>query len=438
MNKEIIKKLMIILAIIIVILIIVLFVLVKGTKKQEEQLVEEEVTEKEVTDEDRIEQYDFLVVSNCVAEYLSGINQNSSRYYGRDENNDFVIVVEQEEINRNAYNLLSSEYIEKNAITLNNVYQYVPEVKEDYIFVPIDMKLKRGENINQYKVHGYAVDLEYNFVSYLYVIVNLDINHKTFSIEPINEKKYQEDNFENHDIEIEENGNNNYVYRQLSEEYRLKQYFQNYKMMLLSNPKIAYQFLDSEYKEKCFGNIENFKKYVTENRGKLLSATLEGYDAKVIEDGYTEYIEKDMKGNYYIFYISDENPIEFKVMLDTYILGSSQSKEDYNNGSEQDKVTWNTIRFISAINDKKYYYAYHLLAESFRNRNFATQEEFEEYVKNHFFENNIIQEGDLAKESEYYTYNLTISDDEDNIKTMTVVMQLQEENDFAMSFSFDE
>ncbi len=437
MNKEIIKKLMIILAIIIVILIIVLFVLAKGTKKQEEQLVEEEVTEKEVTDEDRIEQYDFLVVSNCVAEYLSGINQNNSRYYGRDDNNDFVIVVEQEEINRNAYNLLSSEYIKKNKITLNNVYQYVPEVKEDYIFVPIDMKLKKGEYINQYKVYGYAVDLKYNFVSYLYVIVNLDIDNKTFSIEPINEKKYQEDNFENNDIEIEANDNNEYIYRQLSEEYRLKQYFQNYKMMLLSNPEVAYQFLNQEYKEKCFGNIENFEKYITENRDKLLSATLEGYDAKITED-YTEYIEKDVKGNYYIFNISDENPIEFNVMLDTYVMGFSQSKEDYNNGSEQDKVTWNTIRFISAINDKKYYYAYHLLAESFRNRNFTTQDEFEEYVKNNFFENNIIQEGDLAKESEYYTYYLTISNEENNTKAMTIVMQLQEENNFTMSFSFDE
>lgn len=443
MKKSVIKKWIIGLIIGIAIIVSLLVIIIgKGNKEnQPKELIAKdenlEETQKIVTDEERIEQYDFLVVSNCINSYLSGINQNSSSYYGRDENDNYTIVVEQEQINKNAYHLLSDEYIEKNAITLENVYDYVPEVRQNLIFIPLDMKLQQGENINQYKVYGYVTDLEYNFINYLYTIVNLDVNNKTFSIEPINKKTYDNDSIENSNIvEVKRNENNQYKYQQLSEEYRLKQYFQNYKVMLLSNIDIAYEFLDKNYKEKCFGNIENFKKYVNENKDKIVSATLEGYDSTVKED-VTEYMERDLKGNYYIFNISNQNSAEFKVMLDNYVIGFSGLQEDYEKSSIQEKVSMNTMRFIQAINDKKYYYVYNLLAESFRERNFKTQEDFEEYIKDKFFESNIIQEGDFQEEGNYYTYDLIIADDEGNTKKLGIVMQLQEENDFVMSFNIE-
>lgn len=430
----------------IIIMITIVVVLLTKIKKKEngkpnnnnnEQIEENlEETQKIVTDEERIEKYDFLVVSNCVSEYLSGINQESSSYYGRDENYNYTKVVEQETINKNAYNLLSSEYIEKNKIDLENVYQYVPKVDQKLVFVPIDMKLKNGENVNKYKVYGYVTDLEYNFISNLYVIVNLDIENKTFSIEPINEKTYQTENIENSNIRIEKNDNNQYTYQQLSEEYRLKQYFQNYKMMLLSNVDLAYKYLDDTYKEKCFGNIDNFKKYVHENRKKLMGITLAQYDAKTQGD-LTQYIEKDTKENYYVFSISNTNPAEFTVMLDIYVMNLSKVEEDYKKADDQDKVSLNTMRFINAINDKKYYYAYNILAESYKNRNFNTQEEFETYVKDNFFENNTIEEGAFKEEVGYYVYILTLSDGNGNTKKVNIVMELGEETDFTMSFSIE-
>ena len=89
MKKSTIKKLIIGLIIGIVMIICLLVILLgKGSKENESkgfidknENVQE--TQKIVTDEERIEQYDFLVVSNCVASYLSGINQNSSSYYGK-------------------------------------------------------------------------------------------------------------------------------------------------------------------------------------------------------------------------------------------------------------------------------------------------------------------------------------------------------------------
>ncbi len=443
MKKTVIKKWIIGLIIGIAIIISLLVIIVgKGNKEnQSNGLIAKnenlEETQKIVTDEERIEQYDFLVVSNCINSYLSGINQNSSSYYGRDENDNYTIVVEQEQINKNAYHLLSDEYIEKNAITLENVYNYVPEVKQNLMFIPLNMKLQKQENINKYKVYGYVTDLEYNFINYLYVIVNLDVKNKTFSIEPMNKQRYDEDSSENSSIvEIKRNENNQYKYQQLSEEYRLKQYFQNYKVMLLSNIDIAYDFLDKNYKEKCFGNIENFKKYINENKDNIVSATLEGYDSKVGEDA-TEYIERDLKGNYYIFNISNQNSAEFKVMLDNYIIGFSGLQEDYEKSSIQEKVSMNTMRFIQAINDKKYYYAYNLLAESFKERNFNTQNDFEEYIKDKFFESNIIQEGEFQEEGNYYTYDLIIGNNDGDTKKLGIVMQLLENNEFVMSFNIE-
>lgn len=446
MNKETIKKIIITLMISIIIIIAIVILLLNNLEKRQEdknenindEQIEEnlEETQKIVTDEERIEKYDFLVVSNCVSDYLTGINQENTSYYGRDDNNNYTKIVNQETINKNAFDLLSSQYIEKNQIKLENVYQYVPKVDQKLMFVPIGMKLKSGENVNKYKVYGYVTDIQYNFISDLYVIVNLDLENKTFSIEPISKETYQTEEMENDNIKVEKNDNNQYTYRQLSEEYRLKQYFQNYKMMLLSNVDLAYEFLEDTYKEKCFGNIDNFKKYVKENKDKLIGITLEQYDAKTQGD-ITQYVEKDTKGNYYVFNISNINPTEFTVMLDIYTISLPKVEQEYKKSNSQEKVSMNTMRFINAINDKKYYYAYNLLATSFKNRNFNTQEEFETYVKDKFFENNIIEEGAFKEEAGYYVYILTLSDGNGNTKKVNIVMELQEETDFVMSFSIE-
>lgn len=443
MNKETIKKLIIILIIIIVIIIIALITLLAGKEGQNnnEEILENEIveeSEKVVTDEDRIEKYDFLVVQNCISTYLSNINQDTSRYYERGVNNEIINTADVGQMKKNAYSMLSREYIEKNSITEENVYEHVPKVNQKLIFIPIEMDLKSKENVNKYMVYGYVLDLQYKFIGNMYVIINLDINNKAFSIEPISEKTYKSGQIEEGKNEkVEVNSNNKYQYERLSEEDRVKQYFQNYKMMLLSNPEIAYKFLDEEYKEKSFGNIENFQKYIDENRKNILSATLEGYEAK-INDEYTQYVEKDVKGKYYIFNISNKNPAEFTVMLDTYIIGFEKVKEDYENGNTKKKVEMNISRFVSAINDKNYYYAYNVLADSFKTRNFETQEDFETYVKDNFFEINEIEDGAFKEDGEYYVYDLVIADENnESTKKMTVVMQLQEEMDFVMSFSIE-
>ena len=441
MNKNVIKRAIIIISILIVLIIIVLLALLLSRNKEEEQILNEasssgDVEQEEVTFEEKIDKYDFLVVSNCVYDYMDKLNKNSSSYYGYDANGNYTITLSQDIIRQNIYDLLSDNYTQKNSITLDNIYDYVEDVNEHLMFVPVDMLVQKGEQVNTYAVYGYTINSEYNLVEYIYTLVNIDTQNQTYSIEPIDEEYYKTGVLENTVTSIEKNDNNELDSLQLTEIYRLQQYFQNYKFMLLSNPDLAYEFLNEEYKQKSFGNVDNFKEYVNSNRENILTMSLSEYDSNTV-DNYTEFIEKDTKDKYYIFNISNSDATDYNVMLDTYVVGSAELQNTYNNSNDQRKVNINTMKFIYAINYKNYYYAYNVLADSFKNNNFATQEEFENYVQNNLFENITIEDATFSESGGYYVYDLTISNDSGETKKMTVIMELLEGTDFVMSFSVE-
>ena len=119
-------------------------------------------------------------------------------------------MVNQELMKKGAYDILSSEYIEKKSITIDNVYEYVPKVDKELLYIPIDMKLKGADNVKKFMIYGYAIDQEYNAIGYLYVIVNMDVKNQAFSIEPIDKEEYENGKIQNNNIRIEANDNNQY------------------------------------------------------------------------------------------------------------------------------------------------------------------------------------------------------------------------------------
>ena len=448
MNTVKFKKTIILLAIVILIIGIILIVIALSNNKQNStnkftnsEISYEQIAEDNTLDEYNIEEFDFLLASNCIQSYISGINQNNSKYYGTDENGNYKIVVEQEEINKNAYNFLSSEYIEKNNITTQNVYNYVPKVTQDFLFVPINMKAKNTEQIKTFKVSGFVTDLNYNFINYLYVLINLDIENRTFSIEPITNDTYESNDIQNNNVRIQENENNKYSFSQYTSDTVIKQYFKNYKAMMLSNPEIAYLCLDEEYRNKSFTNVESFKKYVNDNKEKYLKINPSAYNTKTISDkNYNEKIIVDQDGHYYIFNTSLANASQFNVMLDTYVIGTSEFNETYLKQKDENKVVLNINRFLYAINDKNPY-AYNVLDNTFKENNFNTYEEFETYAKNNFYEyNELAADYDLEKEGNYYIYKTQIRSGQGiavDTKNITIIMELKENTDFVMSFNMD-
>ena len=443
MSKETIKKIIIISIIFIVIISIILVIVLLNIKNNSgnttgKVLPEgEQIEDVDLKIENQIDKYDFLIVSDCISTYLGKINKNNSNYYGYDENNNYTITWTEEQIKQTAYDVLSSNYVQNNSITLDNIYDYVENINEHLMYVPVEMKEILGDRVNTYITYGYTINSDYEFVNDEYLIVNIDGQNQTFSVEPIDKEKYESSNIENEINQIEKNINNNIISTlQLSEEFRLRQYFQYYKFMLLSNVDLAYEFLNEEYREKSFGSIENFRNYVQNNRNRILQSRLTDYELNVVDE-YTEFIEKDANNKYYIFNISNNDATDYNVMLDTYVIGSEELQEQYNNSSNEEKVNINTMRFINAINDKNYYYVYNVLADTFKNNNFPTYEEFQNYAESNFFDNNNIEDATFSEKTGNYIYNLTISDGNGNTKVLNVIMQLKEDTNFVMSFSIE-
>ena len=130
--------------------------------------------------------------------------------------------------------------------------------------------------------------------------------------------------------------------------------------------------------------------------------------------------------------------IEYEDIIEKYTIDLPQFLEKYEEGNEQVKVGMNIEKFISAINAKDYRYAYNCLADSFKNNYYQTQESFEDYVKNNFFENNKIEYIQFSKEGNNYVYDIKILNTQgEEEKQATIIMQLQEGTEFVMSFSIE-
>lgn len=213
----------------------------------------------------------------------------------------------------------------------------------------------------------------------------------------------------------------------------LQIYFNNFKTAVLEDAEVAFNMLDKEYREKRFGNLESFKEYITSNYNLIRGASLSSYIANEYGN-YTQYVCVDSNGNYCIF--RETAIMEYTILLDTYTIELPEFTEKYYNATEQQKVALNIDRFIQAINNKDYAYSYNCLADSYKNNYFKTQKDFETYVKQNFYEKNIVGYKQFDTQGELYTYSVILT----NPKTgeqldKTFIMQLGENTDFVLSFN---
>lgn len=210
-------------------------------------------------------------------------------------------------------------------------------------------------------------------------------------------------------------------------------YFNKYKNNMANNIQEAYDSLDEEYRNKRFGNINEYRIYVNNNYSKLMSATLKNYQVDTTNSDYTRYICTDNSGNYYIF--RETAIMQYKLILDTYTIDLPEFIQKYNSSNENQKVALNIEKFITAINSKDYKYAYNCLAGSFKNNYFKTEAEFENYARANFYENNTVTYNNFEKQGDLFIYSVTITDAKtENKKQKTFIMELREGTEFVMSF----
>ena len=433
MNKKHIIILIIISIIIILLTGSILFLLKKSNNNDSipeisdvgEDIDYSSTDEKIVTD--KIEYY---TVRNCINNYLNALNKESSIYYfGNEYNKDAQI--------ENVYSLLSSKFIKQQNITQSNLFSIIKTIDEEEIFIPLEMKVLEKENINQYIVYGEIQTLSNKFISKSFIIVNLDMKNKTYSIEPVinNYNSIDDITLNNENIAINKNDYNMYQNQNITNEYVTNEYFVLLKRLMLSDPDTAYTLMKEEYKNSRFGNINEFRNYINNNRQEILKIDMKQYLVNNYEN-YIEYVAKDQFGNLYIFDENEDKSIDIK--FDTYTLKSEVFTNKYIKSTDEEKVQMNIDKFIQMINRHDYRTSYNCIADSFKNNYFKTQEEFQNYIENNFYSyNKFAFKSCEKKAADIYVCKVQLTDymnENSEIKEINVIMQLGDNLDFKMSF----
>lgn len=345
--------------------------------------------------------------------------------------------------------------------TINKYFEYVFEKNTQAIEAMTTSDVKNITDIfAQYNTEAkfdvktiYSIDKVYYATGFIYgriaeneyyLIINLDYDNKTFSIVHSNKQEYENainnivDEKYRQDIEIPKNKYNEIVNKNITDFEILTVYFEDYKYKALNNPEIAFNLLDAEYKEKKFNNdIDLYKEYVEKNTDRFKDANIVKHG--ITKDGqYRQYICIDNYGNYYEF--NEVGIKEYTVILDNYTLESDEFINKYNKLSDKEKAISNVDKVMKLINEKNYTELYGHLSEGFKNNYFPTQETFEKYIQNNFFDNNIT--GTITVKNEGKIFMITVPYKEGlssaaEQRKKTFIVRLGEGTDFELSFNVD-
>ena len=232
-------------------------------------------------------------------------------------------------------------------------------------------------------------------------------------------------------IQIELNQNNAINVKEDAERQIADKYYSKYIQMALSDKEIAFQMLEATYRKEKFDNkIENYEKYIKEVEERLLNAQISKVTTNKNGE-YTEYkIEDIYKDNYVI---KEYNYMDFTIEK----LEESENTEEYANASSKEKVIININKIFKMIDNKEYEKIYKYLNEEFRENNFTTLEEFEDYIKVQFFDYNFIGNITIKEQGQNYIatvpYKSGINAAAERNEKIFVV-RLLEENKFEISF----
>lgn len=358
---------------------------------------------------------EYFNINTCMNLYLNKLNTKSSRYYGYDQSENYTIIAEESQIKQNIYDVLSEKYIKENNITVQNVYSFVKAFADEnstYIYVPIEAKAIQQKEISSFLIHGLVENSELSFVDEIYAIINMDMIDKVYSIEPIHGDyaSINEINVQNYNIIVSANENNHYIQMAISSEDIAKDYINLYKRLAIGSPEKMYEFIDKEYREARFGSVDEFKKYILDNKNEISKIRAEKYQ-RIDTENYTQYVCIDQNGNYYI--IRENGVLDFSFILDTYTIDIPEFTEKYNSSTPQEKVILNLNKYMLALNNKDYKYAYSKLAGSFKTNRFPTQELYENYLKLNYYNKNKFEYVKYQKRDDgYYVYEVSITNEE--------------------------
>lgn len=437
------KKNLIIIILILFILIIITFIVIsklKNKQEEEENLEKEKPVLTTIMDIMKLEnEGEFFTVEECINDYFDEASLGNS---------DAV------------YNLLNNKYMQQNDINTSNVMQKIYKSENGFEqFFAKDIyyqEISYGEEYKYY-VYGELLGENYNTITTVYIILNLDYQNRSFNVSFSENIEMTYEEYLNVINDLKCGNTNKYIYVEdqattsielndynefeeyvSDDPYALDRYLENYAIMAVYYPDIAYNLLDEEYRNKRFGNIESYKQYVSDNQNQLLNSTIKEYNISE-KEGYTQYVIVDTNGNYYIFKVTDI--MKYTLLADFYTIDVEEIANNYDNSNAQEKVAINIQKVISALNNKDYKYVYSKLSEGFRANKYPTQEVFANYISGKVYGNPQISFGEFHNEGETYIYNITLGSARASAGepvNMQIIMRLKDNRDFEMSFNIGE
>lgn len=424
------KKILLIICILIIILVIILVVMLNLLKEYnssdntntefEQQILYE--TNKNISKvENRNEYY---VVDNIVATYMRYINNLK-----KEDKEDSDIAM---------YSILDQEYISEFNITENDIKEkFNIYTTNEKVYIEDMYQIELSASSNIFIVYGNTINTNENFQ----IMVKTDSSNNAFSIFP---KEYMDkynysyesdvNSIKISDENIEPNNYNQFEYVNINDEQMAIYYFEDLKNRIFEENKL-YNVLNVDYINKKFENLEKYNIYLENLKQIIMQRNIVSYQIND-QDGYTQYVLIDQNGKYYIF--NETAVMDYNVILDTYTIDLPQFTEKYNESTDQEKVLLNIQKVFDAINDGDYRYVYNKLDSTFRQNNFPTETDFENYIKQNFYTSNNFEFSNYKSSGNLHIYDISIID-KNNVssekKTKNFIMQLKEGTDFVMSFN---
>ena len=406
-----------------IITLIILLNLQKEPPKQEQDEYEEIVIEYGAINRVKDKNI-FFTVSSCVDKYL-------------------IEVVSQDA--ENIYNLLSTDYIKNNEITMENVLSKIEKYNKPQIFSSkIVYEINNTTNISTYYIEGTVRDdifgKQYSEETPIKIAVQLDKIKGTYAIipnatVPASDNEIPEITITN----IEPKGTNTYYSVNILDTQMASMYLKEFAKLLNTNVKEAYSKLEEDYKEKRFPTQSSFEAYIKSKGDYVLEPQAKTVSVSE-EDQETIYKIRDYYGNRYI--IKEREILDYTIQLDDYTIESAEFKENYEQANNRDKGILNIDKFFEMLNMQDFESAYELLDNNFKKNQFKTIDDFEKFVKtNLFLINDINYEEYNSNVVGLYVYRVNVTDmteESEREVTLSIVVKLNEETDFTMSFSIEE
>jgi len=441
-----IKKIIVILSIIVGIIIMALVII--SMNKEESDFINDELQdtedftyEKETSLKILDDRTDFYSVREVANKYYSHYMMIfNPEYYAMTYDKDEIKEYENNNITT-LYNMLDQEYVKTEAVNINNIKSKLNGMKPSTINITKIFVSEKTDNINVYVVQGMLRERKEEKISSFEILIKIDSLNGTFSIVPseyVKDKYNSMDVGKEIDITIQEsipvNLNNKVNFKIVDNETYVKDLFSHLKTQIQYFSEQLYNNLEEEYKKISFENIEEFKEYMNNYKKEYSGMQLAKYQ-KETENNYTQYILIDKKENYYI--LKETAPFKYTVILGNYVIETDEYTKAYNSSSEKEKVVLNIKKFFMGIEDKNYGYSYSVLSTSFKNNKYPTKNDFINYAKQNFFEENDIQYISCKEENGLYIYNIKITDATGKTpgeKEFNMIVKLNKGTDFEMSF----